>query len=245
MTPACPRCKGPIASEDVNVAKDMAHCRACNLVHTLSELRQAAELEAETDLNAPPAGAWIRREGRGITVGASHRSVGSAVVLLFFSLFWNGIVSVFVLVAIASSLRLAGIPMPEWFPAPKMNGSMMGLGMTIFMWLFLTPFILIGLAMLAGFVSCLGGRTEAKVSPAEGLVFVGVGNVGWRRRFDPRLVKDVRLENETWRDSDGDRRSKSAIRIENQDGKEIKFGSALTPERRKFVTAALRKALRA
>jgi hypothetical protein len=30
VTPTCPKCKQAIPSEDVNVAKDVAYCRACN-----------------------------------------------------------------------------------------------------------------------------------------------------------------------------------------------------------------------
>ena len=42
---------------------------------------------------------------------------------------------------------------------------------------------------------------------------------------------------------DGDRRRKAYIVIETCEGKQLKFGSMLTEERRKFVAGALRKAL--
>ena len=51
------------------------------------------------------------------------------------------------------------------------------------------------------------------------------------------------MDNQKWRDSDGDRRSKSQIVIETEDGKSIKFGSSLKEERMKFVAAAMREAL--
>lgn len=83
-----------------------------------------------------------------VNIGATHRSIGSAIGLLLFALFWNGIVSVFVLFAIAGTLKQFNIGLPEWFPAPNMNGEPMSLGMVLFLWIFLTPFIAIGLGMI-------------------------------------------------------------------------------------------------
>lgn len=244
VTPTCPKCRRTIPSDDVNVANDVAYCRFCNLAHSLAALTHGAELDAYADLSQPPAGAWQRSDGMWRVIGATHRSLGMALGALAVAVFWNGIVSVFVLLALAATLRHLGVETPEWFPAPKMNGDSMSVGMTIFLWLFLTPFILIGGAMIAAFLSSLGGRTEVRVRSSEGVVFTGIGPLGWRRRFTPSAVKEVRLSDELWRDSDGDRRNKTHIVIELDGQKPIKFGSALTAERRKFVAAALRRALR-
>jgi hypothetical protein len=228
---------------DMNVANDLAVCRACGQVHKLSSLVQAAELEQGLDFARPPAGAWYRDTGLGAVVGATHRSLGTALGLLAFSLFWNGIVSVFVFLAVSSTLYLLHVPRPGWFPSPQMNGSDMGVGMTIFLWLFLTPFILIGLAMLAGFFSALGGRTEATIQNGQGVLYTGIGALGWHRRFNPQFVKEVRIDDRRWRDSDGDARRSKQIVIEMVAGKPIKFGSMLRDDRMKFVAAAVRKAL--
>lgn len=245
ITPTCPKCRREIPADDINVSKDVAFCRNCNLAHQLSELNRGAELDAGVDFNRPPAGTWYRKDGLGLSIGASHRSLGMAVGTLAVALFWNGIVSVFVSLALASTLQHFGISQPHWFPAPRMNGSAMGVGMTIFLWLFLTPFIAIGLAMIAAFFSALAGRTEVRLgnSNAEGILFTGIGPVGWRRRFDPRNVKDVRIDDQRWRDSDGDRRRKTQIVMETREGKELKLAGSLPEERRKFLAAALRKAL--
>lgn len=232
-----------IASDDVNVAKDVAYCRTCNLACKLSELVHGSELLANVDFHRPPAGVWFSDDGRGVIVGATHRSLTGAAGLLAISLFWNGIVSVFVLVALAATLKNLHIALPDWFPAPNMNGSPMGVGMTIFIWIFLTPFILVGLAMIGGFLSCLGGRTEVRMHNAAGEVFTGIGPLGYRRRFDASAIKDVRIEDRRWRDSDGDRQRKTAIVIETRAGRLIRFGTMLTEERRKFMAAAMRRAL--
>jgi len=245
VTPACPRCKRVIPSDDINVGNDIAFCRVCNLSHQLSALTAGIAVDPDVDLSRPPAGAWFHRDGMGSVIGATHRSLGQAFGLLFFCLFWNGIVSVFVLLAAASTLQHLGISLPHWFPAPTSKGNFMPVGMTIFIWLFLTPFIAIGLAMVATFLSCLGGRTELRVQGSQAVLFSGIGPVGFRRRFAVSDVRVVRIEDKRWRDSDGDSRRKTQIVIEKISGKPITFGSMLTEERRRFVAGAARKELKA
>jgi hypothetical protein len=159
---------------------------------------------------------------------------------MFFCLFWNGIVSVFVSQALASTLRHLGLPLPAWFPVAK--GSFMPVGFTIFLWLFLTPFIAVGLAMFAAFLGCLAGRTEVRIQGTEGVLFTGIGSLGLRKRFSTAEVKDVRIENRRWRDSDGDSRRKTQIVIDT-DQRPLKFGSALTEKRRSFVAGVVKHEL--
>jgi hypothetical protein len=243
VTPICPKCRRVIPESDVNVTNDVAFCRACNSAHKLSHLLASAELEQDIDVSRPPPGAWRQSTGLGATIGATHRALGSAIGALAISLFWNGIVSVFVLCAISGTLYNLHIPVPEWFPAPKMNGTNMSVGMVIFLWIFLTPFIVIGLAMIGAFLSCTGGRTEVRMHHSEGTVFTGIGMLGIRRRFNTQAVKEVRIDDKQWRDSDGGRQSKTHIVIETLEGKLIKFGGMLREDRRKYVAAAVRKAI--
>jgi hypothetical protein len=239
VTPTCSQCGARIQSEDVNVAQDVAYCRACNLSFELSELTRATEMRAGVNLQAPPAGAWSRPEADGLVIGASHRSVGRALGALAISLFWNGIVSIFVLVALAGTLRNLEVRLPEWFPAPNMNDAPMSSGMTIFLWIFLTPFMVIGLAMIGAFLGAIGGRTEVTIRNGEGVVFTGLGPIGWRQRFDARAVRAVRIDDQAWSDSDGHRQRKAWIVIETRDGAKTRFGSMLLEERRRFVAGAL------
>ena len=243
MTPTCPKCQRIIPSADLNVANDVALCRACNSMHSLAELVHDAEVDSSIDLNRPPAGAWFRSTSFGANIGATYRSLGGALGLLAISLFWNGILSVFVFLVLGATLALLHIPPPGWFPDMKINKNEMGWGMTIFLWLFLTPFLLVGLAMVIGFFMSLGGRTEVTLQNGRGIIFTGIGPIGWRRRFTVDTVKKVRVEDKRWRDSDGDARRNREIVIELLSGKPIKFGSTLPEERMNFVAAALRKAL--
>ena len=242
MTPTCPRCNQVVANADVNVANDIAFCRTCNVAHKLSDLVHGLAL-SDVDLAHPPQGAWHSQMGMGTVIGATHRSIGMAIGALAISLFWNGITSVFVSLALSSTLKHIGVGTPDWFPDPKMNGGPMSVGMTIFLWLFLTPFILIGLAMIGAFLSSLGGRTEIRIGPTEGVIFNGIGSFGRRKRFNTETVRDVRIQNEEWRGRHGRRNQKKSILIETQDGKQHKFGSMLREDRMNFVASALRQTL--
>lgn len=243
VNPRCLRCGGVIPSGDVNVERDVAFCRPCNLVYELSELASPDALVPEVDLAHPPHGCWHRPDAYGVMVGATHRSLGTAAGLLAASLFWNGIVSVFVLLAIAATLKLMGVTAPEWFPTPKMNGENMGVGMTIFLWIFLTPFMVIGAGMTLGLLSSLGGRTEVGNHRGEAWILTAIGPLGWKRRFPVNRLKNIRIEHRRSRDSDGDVSNKVRIVAELNDGRCIRFGSMLTPERRRYLASAATRIL--
>src|SRR5512140_2333612 len=234
ITPSCPECGKMIPAEDVNVAKDVAFCRACNQAHSLSALAHGTAIQPGVDTAHPPAGAWYTSNGMGTIIGATHRSCGAAGGTLFITVFWNGIVSVFVCLAIAGTLRNLDLPMPSWFPAPHMNGAPMSWLMTLFLWLFLTPFIAVGLAMLGAFLSAIGGRTEVRIRNREGIVFTGIGPLGLRKRFDAGEVDAVRIEEEPYTTRSGTSRNRVRIVLQPRQGKLIKFGASLNEERRQF-----------
>lgn len=237
----CPACQQVIPPQDVNVATDVAYCRPCNKAMKLSDRVYELELDPNVDLERPPHGTWYSNSALGTIIGATQRSVSGALGTLAFGLFWNGIVSVFVLVAIVTTLKHLGITLPHWFP--KLNAGSMGVGMTIFLWIFLLPFIVVGLAFIAAFFSYVAGRNEVRLNSIEGVVVTGVGPFIWRRRFQRDSVKDVRIERKTWRDSEGDNTSKLEIIIELHNGKQIKFGSSLRKDRLRFLASGLHKLL--
>lgn len=244
QTPKCPRCGKTIPTDDVNVAKDVALCRSCNLVNSLSSLVSVFALEQNVDLHQPPPGCWHRSTGFGSVVGATHRALGTAFGMLAVALFWNGIVSVFVLVAASSTLHLLHVPVPDWFPAPKMNGQTISVGMTIFIWIFLSPFIAIGLVMIAGLLSCLGGKTEFRVERGEVAVATGIGPIAWNRRFMAADLKEIRIEESRSQMRNRETQTKLQIVAELQGGRLIKFGSSLPEDRLRFLAAAADKLIR-
>lgn len=243
VTPTCQKCRKTIPAEDINVAQDVAFCRWCNIAYVLSELAHEGSEAPEVDVSRPPAGASVRNDGAWRVIHATHRSLGSAAGLLFFCLFWNGIVSVFVLLALASTLQHLGVQLPEWFPAMDMKRNHLPLGMTIFLWIFLTPFIVVGVGMFLAFLSALLGYTEVRLRSTEGVIYSGIGPFKWPRRFSPAEVKKIKLAEESSTTSKGGTRTSKTIVLELEQGKTIKFGSALNDERRAFMVAALRQEL--
>jgi hypothetical protein len=239
VTPACSKCGQEIAGDNINVASDVAYCRDCNVSYSLSELTRDEVANAVFDLQHPPKGAWFAIDRDATVIGATNRNPANAAGFLFFALFWNGILSIFLLFAVAASLRHLGISLPGWFPAPEMDGQDMTVGMTIFLWVFLMPFILVGLFVAGAALSSLFGRTEVGIAEAGATVFTGIGTLGWRRRFDPAQVKGIR----THRKHNSEGNDTLTILVETREGKQIKFGSLLSNERRQFVLAALRKRL--
>ncbi len=242
VTPTCPRCKRVIPSEDVNVAKDIAFCRNCDLSHSLSALISGNSVDTDVDLSRPPAGTWVQRQGDGLVVGATNRSLGQAFGLLVFALFWNGIVSVFVLLVATATLQHLGLRPPAWFPAAFTKPGHVSVGTTVFLWLFLTPFIAVGMLVFSSALSCLAGRTEIRLQGKEGTLFTGIGPLGFRKRLNSTDVKDVRIEDRTWQDNRGAARHNTQIVIDTG-LKPIRFGSMLTADRRRFLAGALKQEL--
>lgn len=172
IAPTCPQCKQIIPSNEINVLEDVAHCPDCKLSHSFVDIIKSFYLN-QVDLNAPPAGMQRLTLGSETMLTASHRSLKNFVGVimgLVIGVFWNSLVTLFI-----------------W--------SMLKEGVPIFMWLFLTPFILIGLIIIGavfwGFFMLIGGKTVVRVSPEQASVFTGVGFIGRLQHFDPKLVKAV------------------------------------------------------
>ena len=247
--PPCPTCHAMLPADLMRVGEDLAPCPACGGTHRLSELAaqvdQRAEVEETRRLAAEaPAGAWRRFEADRVYLGATHRSLGTALVLLGLGRFWNGIVSVFVFFASAGTLLLLGFQLPAVAEKIHFEGESgpPGWGLIVFLWLFLTPFILIGAAIVWGFINALGGRTELMVSPGGATLSTGIGPLGRTRRFEPHRVRAVRTEEKISRGEDSDTVTTLLV-IELEGAKPLRFGSGLTEARREFLLAALRELL--
>lgn len=233
----CLSCLREIPEADVNVGEGVAFCRKCGHLSRLTEILDTPlEAGSFAPPGEPPAGCRILDDGVETRIIASTRSAKSAVGVMFATVFWNGIVSVFVLIALGGTIQAITGSLPTWFPAPGNMG--MPLGVVIFLWIFLLPFIGIGLLLLGNLVTTLGGRCEVRLRGGNGVVFTGVGPFGWRRRFDAGQVKSVRLSKTTWSQNE---EHQPCILLEADNTH--RFGSLLVPERREWMASALRQVL--
>lgn len=194
----CPECDETISSEAMNITEGVALCPVCRELSHLSDLIWS-DRTADEILSRPPSGCSIREADDGVVVTASLRSVGGALGIGFFALFWNSIVSIFVFVAIAGLYSNLIGPLPAWFPAPglqdgkpRMNDQPMDLGMTLFMCIFLLPFVLVGLGTIGSFLLLLLGKIEVLIGEHDSYAATGIGPLLWKRRFDATQVKSVK-----------------------------------------------------
>ena len=232
----CPECGEPIPAQSINIEEGAALCPSCGRLSRLSEVVERQPPMLQT-LDRPPKGCEILHLGREFLVRASLRSLPGFAGSLFFALFWNGITSVFVLIALAGLYTNLIGPLPAWFPAPNMDDDMT-LGMTLFLCAFLTPFVLIGMTMIGVVLLNIVGRVEVRISESEGVVRTGVGFLTWNRRFDPSQVRHVETGVTPW-ETNGRHSPLIVIKADRH----IKFGSLLREERREWLQSVLRAIL--
>lgn len=236
----CRECTSEVLPDDVNVGEGIAYCRGCGHLSRLSDMLEAVD-DPDLDLDRPPPGCRVLHNGMTTVVQASARSGCAAGGTLFAALFWNGIVSVFVLVALGGTVQHIFGTMPSWFPAPNFSGGSGGglpLGMLIFLWIFLLPFIAIGLMLIGTFLTTCLGRVEARLDDRRCTLFTGFAFVGWRRSFDLAAVESVSIGQTTWKEND---QSKPVIVIDA--GRRYRVGSVLPEVRRRWMAGVLRRLL--
>lgn len=87
MKITCPQCKNPIRSSDLNLEAGVAACKSCDIGFYLNQKPQVSKEKIDDN-----HGLAIKRSGLGTMVEYSWRKGGGYWFLLFFALFWNGIV---------------------------------------------------------------------------------------------------------------------------------------------------------
>ena len=207
----CPKCRTEISTEDVNVSTDIALCRRCGETFSFAEL-SLDRVVADVDTSRPPGGTWYRAQGNEFEVGAVSRS-GSAFFLVPFTLFWSG-------------GSLGGI-----------YGTQLAKGQFDLMQsLFGLPFLIGSLVLIPITLMTLFGRVVVRSSGDQGGVFIGVGPLGWTRRFRWSQIKGVRASETQWKQND------RALPVIELDGPtRLRFGSQLSEKRRDFMLAVLRR----
>jgi len=211
MAMSCPRCGAQIAVSDVNVQQNVALCRACKSLFGASELAHGAPLVR--DLSCPP-GAWDTRDGDERRLGATTRS-GAAFFLVPFMCVWSG-------------GSLGGIY------GMQIATRHFSLGLSLFGIPFVLGTLLFGTIALMSVL----GRVEVRIRGDEGVVFTGVGPLGWTRRFS---LSDFGTISEVFR---AGRHNSSQNAIVLEGARRLEFGSMLSTERRYFLMESLRPLLR-
>jgi len=208
----CPRCRAVLATDDVNVATDLTLCRACGATTPYSAVVGSSRISPDCLLTPPR---WIRVEPsfRGRTI--IYRRVSPALLVLIpFTAAWSG-------------FSLCGIY------GDQLREGRFDLGQSLFG----LPFLL-GTVVLLGVIALLWvGQWRITLERGRGSVFVGVGPIGWTRRFTYDRDTLVYLRATDVRVND---RPQQGICVRTGD-QELVFGSLLKQEAREFIAASIMK----
>jgi hypothetical protein len=206
----CPKCHKRIEGESLNAAKDLAVCTACGQVFQISELSGFSDDSPAASLS-PPNGTWFRSEGGRWEVGATTKS-WAALFLIPFMCVWSG-------------LSLWGIYGTQFVKGEfNLTESLFGI-----------PFVLGIIVFWSIAVMTVCGKVTVTTDGDRGKVFVGVGNIGWRKQFVWSAIRAVREESSNLRYPGG-----QGVSICLEGDRRVAFGSGISPERRYFLVRTLR-----
>lgn len=230
----CPNCGEVLPTEAINIAEGVALCGQCGKLSRLSAVMERSRPTHEI-LAQPPRGCSINSWGDEIRIDVSQRSMVGFVGSLAFCLFWNGIVSVFVMLALSGLyINLVG-PLPAWVPAPEFKDPM-PLGMALFLCVFLIPFVLVGSVMLLTMLTCAFGHIQVRLNRDSAYVRTAIGPFGWRRNFDPRQVRRVGFTESAWHNESKKQPSRL---VEIEADTTIQVGQVLPANRVEWLQAIL------
>jgi hypothetical protein len=238
----CPYCDAEIASQQVNITEGVAQCGSCGTLSRLSELNYSGATVEET-LSLPPAQVSIQPGYERMEIIISLFSIPKFLGSLLATLFWNGIVSIFLSLAAAAVYYQINGPIPEWFPTPGlekgkpiMNGEVMGMGMTISLCLFLTPFVIIGTGMIINTLLRLCGSTRVVIDPTHSYISTGILFLRFKSSFDPYHVRSIgtavnKISQE----------GQTSFHIALESTKTIRFGRLLSVKQQDWLVTLLKQ----
>jgi len=210
MKITCPSCSTQLPPDQLNVETDVAICSRCNEAFSISALVAAGQVSGTFNFSDSPRGTWYSETFAGWTIGATTRS-SSAFLLVPFMCVWSG----------GSLGGIYGTQIVEG----KFN---------LVMSLFGIPFVLGTLLFGSIAIMSVCGKTTVTVEGNAGRLFVGVGPIGWARRFDWYSINCV----------EEDHLGHSHEFLISLVGKtRMKLGWMLTEPRRSFLLQGLRKQL--
>ncbi|HEX7901634.1 MAG TPA: hypothetical protein VF950_28000 [Planctomycetota bacterium] len=149
----CVSCRKEIPAGDVNIDTSLAKCLACHAVFDFTDQVKGGSAPAKKRDRGeiPMPKNLVVAEGMQSLDIVRKWARGPAFFFLFFSGFWNSIVMVFVVAAASGGFKdESGDGFVGWF-----------------IWVFLTPFILIGLGTGYAAIALLLNKTTIKVEGTE------------------------------------------------------------------------------
>lgn len=207
----CPDCRAEIPEDDFNIAKDIAYCRSCSTMFEFSALTKRAELE-QVDLEEMPKHLKVVPHYQGEIL--EYKKVPAEVLfLIFFDLFWTGIVS-------------AAIFLPEEGEGPPI--------------LFLIPFVLVSIGIFFGILFMLFGKQTFSVGDHETVIRHGLAGIARKKSFLNDDVKSIIIQKGTFSVNDV---VQDEICVNLHSGGTVKFGATIEEYCQKYVASWLQSKL--
>ncbi len=207
----CPDCQSQIPMEDVNVAADIALCKSCGQTHSFALLCGIANISLEI-LQSPPKHIKITQDSWQKIILTYRRVPGVVFFLIPFTAIWSG----------GSMWGIYGTQILSGkFDLTK---SLFGL-----------PFLLGTIVLVSILVYCLFGKWQITLADGQGTVFVGIGSLGWTRRFMYNRNSVVALVKTSLQVNDIPQKG---IQI-TTDGAACVFGASIKEESKQYIAAWL------
>lgn len=207
----CPFCKADISLEDVNVANDIALCRACGKTSSFAMLSSMSEVSFDNS-KEPPRHIRIASDSTG-DIKIVYRKLSPVLFFLIpFTLLW------------------AGGSMTGIYIVPLLTGKM-----NMENALFGIPFLLGSMILVSIVTFMLFGRWELALRGGNGSAFIGVGPLGWTRYFSYNSKSTVCMRSTGVRVNNV---PQEGICVLNG-SEEIVFGSTIAPDAKRYLAAAI------
>ncbi|MBL9141300.1 MAG: hypothetical protein JNK53_05480 [Phycisphaerae bacterium] len=220
----------------MNVQKGVAVCPSCSSISKLESLAASAEvLGVDTDQVPDGCSAYEDRLTNETVLTVTAASWRKALPTWGVAAFWNGITGVFVVIGVRGLLEALGWAQPSQ-PTSGNGSGAMGLGMSIFMLCFITPFVVVGLAMISTAVVASIGSYTVRVGDATVAVRTGAGPFAWTRRIPRDRIKKVDVGRTTWSQNE---QTQPVIVIEHD--RTTRVGTLMREDRRVWCAAKLRE----
>lgn len=207
----CPFCRANINLADVNVSTDLALCRACGKTSSFALVSGNASVTLDAIDHIPK---HIQVETNPV-LGKTITYRKKSAILLFlipFTAIWSG----------GSMWGIYGTQLArghiDW------GKSLFGI-----------PFLIGTVILLSVILFLLLGKWQIRLHRGSGEVFVGIGQLGWTRRFTYNRDSQISLRNSSYRVNDV---PQQAIHIQNGE-QEFMFGATLTQDAKQFIAATL------
>jgi len=204
----CSSCKRKIDSENINVSKDTAYCQSCEILTPLSSLLESTP-SSNFDTTQSVKGVQVSDNGYKWSVEASNRSL-MALFLVPFTLVWAG--------GSLSGIYGTQLANGEFDPSQSLFG---------------LPFLIGSIVLISITLMSLFGRTYVSNENGKALVFIGIGSIGWYRRFDWKNIDRV---------TESESRQHKHISLEGN--KRLNLGWGLSSEKLYYMSNFLKTKLK-